>query len=179
MGDVRSRSGMLVGLAAAACAFGAAAMMSTATAPIAHADDFTDIVNAVDGDFMEGQSSFTDAFNDLGSSDLTPGLAAFLSGVDDDLLSPGINLYAGTTEALTNESITNSFAWDVPVATNFTDALSDAQGIFGLGEGYLSDVASALSLGDYGEAAVDQSLGTDYVSIIPLEELLVGALASF
>jgi hypothetical protein len=41
----------LIGVAAAAGAFGAAAMMSAATAPTARADDFTDVINAVDGDY--------------------------------------------------------------------------------------------------------------------------------
>jgi hypothetical protein len=49
MGHNRSRA-VVVGLAAAVGAVGAAAMMA-ATAPPARADDLTDIVKAVDGDF--------------------------------------------------------------------------------------------------------------------------------
>ena len=45
-----SRTGVLVGLAAAAGAFGVAAMMSAATAPTARADEFSDIVNGVEAE---------------------------------------------------------------------------------------------------------------------------------
>jgi len=50
MSDTRSRSGILVGLAAAVGAVGAAAMMSAVAAPTAYADTFTDLVTDVDGD---------------------------------------------------------------------------------------------------------------------------------
>jgi hypothetical protein len=45
MDNNRSRTGVLVGLAAAAGAFGVAAMMSAATAPTARADAFTDMIH--------------------------------------------------------------------------------------------------------------------------------------
>ncbi len=86
MDNNRSRSGVLVGLAAAAGAFGAAAMMSAATAPTARADDFTDIVNAAEGELAFGQTAFTTAFTDFGSSDVTDGLQALVNGSYDDLL---------------------------------------------------------------------------------------------
>jgi hypothetical protein len=41
----------LVGVAAAAGAFGVAVMMSAATAPTARADDFTDVISEVDADY--------------------------------------------------------------------------------------------------------------------------------
>ena len=43
-----------VGVAAAAGAFGVAALISMATAPTARADDFTDVINAVDFDYSTG-----------------------------------------------------------------------------------------------------------------------------
>jgi hypothetical protein len=92
---VGPRAGILLGLAATAAAFGAAAVMSAIIAPTARADAYSDIVSAIDGDFTAGQASFATALTDFGSSDLSPGLAAFFSGVDDDILSPGINTYVG------------------------------------------------------------------------------------
>src|SRR5271166_3881800 len=66
MGNKRSRA-VLVGLDAAVGAVGAAAMMSAATAPTARADDFTDILNGVEGNFAAGQTAF-------GGDDVTDGL---------------------------------------------------------------------------------------------------------
>ena len=80
MSDPRSQPGILVGLAAALGAFGAAAMMSAATAPTARADDFTDIITAVDSDYAAGQGDFTTAFADFDSNEFAPGLTTFLKG---------------------------------------------------------------------------------------------------
>jgi len=52
--DTRSRAGLVIGLAGVAGAFGAAALLSAATAPSAHADPYTDIINAVDGGYALG-----------------------------------------------------------------------------------------------------------------------------
>jgi hypothetical protein len=61
MDSNRSRFGMLIGLGAAAGAFGVAAMMSAATAPTARADAYSDIISAVDGDFAAGEAEFASA----------------------------------------------------------------------------------------------------------------------
>ena len=53
MDSNKPRIQILIGLAAAAGAVGAAAMVSTATAPTARADDFTDIITYVDADFAD------------------------------------------------------------------------------------------------------------------------------
>jgi len=58
MDSNRSRFGMLIGLAAAAGAFGVAVMMSAVTAPTARADDFSDVISAVDGDYTGVAASF-------------------------------------------------------------------------------------------------------------------------
>jgi hypothetical protein len=47
------------------------------------------------------------------------------------------------------------------------------------GEGYLTTAATDLAGGDYGDAALLDSFGADFVSIVPLEELLLGAAVSF
>ena len=73
MGVMRARSRILVGLAASAGAFGAAAMMSAAAAPTAHADDITDIISAVEGDYADGQSAFTPPFRNSASISFPPG----------------------------------------------------------------------------------------------------------
>src|SRR5271168_493275 len=71
MDSNRSRAATLIGVAAAAGAFGVAAMMSAATAPTARADDLTEIVNAVDGDFANGTADFNTAFGDFSGGDVT------------------------------------------------------------------------------------------------------------
>jgi hypothetical protein len=174
----KSRTGVFIGMAAAG-AFGAAAMMSAATAPTARADDFSDIIAAVEGDYTNGSTAFTTAETDFGSNELAPGLAAFFDGVDDESLSAPDNLLVGTVEALTNETITPSISWDYGVPTSFSDALSEEQLIVTSGEGFLADASTALSSGDYGSAAYYDLIGSQDLLVGPLQELLLGVAASF
>ena len=108
MSDTRSRSGILIGVAAAAGAFGAAAMMSAATAPTARADDTTLIIDAINGDYAVGQADFTSAFTDFGSGDFVGGLAYTFDGIDQDSVAATDNLLLGGVEALEGDPITST-----------------------------------------------------------------------
>jgi hypothetical protein len=177
--DTRSRSGILVAVAAAAGAFGAAAMMAAATPPTARADDTTLIIDAIEGDYASGQADFTAAFNDFGSGAFLPGLAESFDGVDQDSLAATDNLLLGTVEALEGDPITSSlFLGELSAPDSFADASAEAQIFFNEGEGLLSNAAIALSAGDYGAAADLGLAGSADVSVLPLEELLLGAAAS-
>jgi hypothetical protein len=178
MGVTRARSTMLVGLAAAAGAFGVASMMSTTTAPTARADAYSDIIASIDGDYALGQTDFTTAATYLGSN-LPVGLALLLDGADEDSVAAPDNLLVGTVEALTNETIATDIGVGLPVPTDFADGVTNAQAIISSGESMLSDVAPLLSAGEYGSAAYYDLLGSELVSVFPLEELLLGAVAQF
>ncbi len=179
MSNTRSRYGILVGLAAAAGAVCTAAMMSTATAPTARADDFTDIINAVDGDFATGQLDFTTAFSDFGSSAFGPGLTAFFDGVDDDLLSAPDNVIVGSVEALTNEPITNSITFGIGLPSSLADSVTLAESDFTGAESEFALAATDFSAGNYGDATLFDFIGADLASVVPVEELLLGAAVSF
>jgi hypothetical protein len=177
MDNNRSRTGVLVGLAAAA--FGAAAMMSVATASTARADDFTDVINAVDGDYADGQTAFTNAFTDFSSNSLALGLAQLIDGSNDDALSAPDNLLVGTIQVLANESVTGSAPWGFSVPTDFSDAVTGAESFVSSAETYFTAGSTALSFGEYGIAAYEDLIGADLVAVAPLEELLLGAAVSF
>jgi hypothetical protein len=179
MGVTQARSRMLVGLAAAAGAFGAAAMLSTTTAPTARADAITDIINAVDGDYADGQSAFSVAASEFGINQFPTGLAALFDGIDDESVSVTNNIAVGTVDALTNEPVATSFPVVFDVPTSYADALSQAQSIVADGEGFLTASATYFSLGEYGSAAYEDLTGLDYLTVYPLQELLLGAAASF
>jgi hypothetical protein len=74
--DTTSRVRILVGLGAAAGAFGVAVMMSAVAAPTARADDFSDVVTNVDADYTDGASMLTAADTDFASNDFADGLAS-------------------------------------------------------------------------------------------------------
>jgi hypothetical protein len=167
-----------LGLAAAAGALGLAATIAAAGAPTARADAFTDIINGVEDDFAYGQASFSDAFAELGSGDVGNGLAAFFSGVDDDLVGAPDSLYIGGVDALTNEPVLGSFSFDLVFPGDFTAALTEVQSFVSIGEGYLTSAATEFAAGDFADAASNSALGSDYLFDIDPQILLMGAVDS-
>jgi hypothetical protein len=173
----RSRSGILVGLVAAAGAFGAAAMMLAATAPTARADDVTDVINAVEGDYAIGQGDFTAALADFGSSDVNDGLSAFFSGVDTDLVGVPTTLELGTIDLLTNQSAYLGSSFSVGPEPDFTSGLAGAESALGAAQESFTSAAADLSSGDYVDAASLDAIGSFY-DVAALQVLLEGAVAS-
>jgi hypothetical protein len=176
---MRSRAGVLVGLAAAAGAFGVAAIMSAATAPTARADDYTELINSLNEDYGFGQTAFTAASADFAGSDFSGGLAAFFSGVNDDVLSPSDDVLIATADVLSGEPFgAGAIAWNIGAEPDFAHALSDAQFFFTEGQSFYSTAASDLTSGDYSDAAAFDGYGLDYSAILPLEALILGGAAS-
>jgi hypothetical protein len=168
----------VLGLDVAAGVFGAAAIMSAAAAPTARADDFTDIINAVDGDFTAGQADFSSAITYFGSGDPSDGLAQLLNGVNDDLISPGDNLFIGTVDALTNQPVEASLAFGLGPVGNFADAVNELPSLSNYADLYFSDAATAFAASDFATAAYDSSIGALYTFDLPWETLLQGAADS-
>jgi hypothetical protein len=180
MSETRSRSGILIAVAAAVGAFGAAAMMSAATAPTARADDSTLIIDAIDGDFAAGQADYTSGLAEFGSGAFVPGLAEFLGGVNEDSLAAPQNLLLGTVEALEGDPISSTlFVDDLSIPKTFADASAEAQIFFNTGEGFLANAADAFSAGDYGAGTYEELIGSDYATVLPLEELILGVATLF
>jgi hypothetical protein len=177
MSDTRSRTGILFGLTAAVGAFGAAAMMSAATAPTARADDFTDVINAIDGDYAVGQTEFGIADTDFSGGDVNDGLAALFSGVDDDFVAAPSNLYVGTVDLLANDPVAGSLDVGVPPESDFTTALALAETVFAVGQTDLTSAATDLSSGDYAGAAYLDS-NASIIDLAALQVLFEGAVGS-
>ena len=98
MSEARPRTGILVGLAVTAGAFGAAAMMLAATAPTARADDFTDVTNVVDTDYANGQAALTAALTTFDNGHLAQGLAALFDASNDNALSAPTTCWRGRSQ---------------------------------------------------------------------------------
>jgi len=178
---MRSRAGRLIGVAAAAGAFGAAAMMSAATAPTARADDLAAIEADISGELAYGQTAFSTAMTDFGSNNDIGGLEALFNGVDDDTIGGPDIATIGGVEELTNEpfSLTGAeldFNGDI-YPTSFSGAVTEVELLFSEAESAVSDVPTALSSGDYGVAALDSLIVPLVLDVIP-QYLLIGGLES-
>jgi hypothetical protein len=174
----RSRAATLFGLAAAMGAVGLAVTMSAASAPTAHADAYSDIISEVDADFAFGQTAFTTAATDFGSNGVALGLTSFFDGVDDDALSVPNVLLGGSIEALTNEAIAPSGPWDLGVVTSPSDLSAALATDMSTAETYFAIGSAFFDHAEYGDATFFDLFGADYASIIPLEDLILGAVAS-
>jgi hypothetical protein len=173
-----SRTAVLIGVAAATGVVGAAAMMSAVTAPSAHADDLTDIINAVDGDFAYGQSDFATALSDFSTpGDFIYGLAASTSGLDEYLVAAPENLLVGSVEALGNAPIDYSYSDVIGVASSFGAAVAGAETGFGEAEAELDNAALALFSADFVTAVQDSVFASTSVDN-SVEYLLIGTLAA-
>jgi hypothetical protein len=172
--DTRSQIRIVIGLAAAAGAVGMAAMMSAVTAPTARADDFSDVITNVDADYTDGTAALSTADTDFASNDFAGGLASLFAGEDDYGLAAPDDLFIGSTEVLTGESVTGPvpFTWAVPAS--FADAESAVQSFISEGEGYFTSAASAFASGDYGDWAYDSAIGLNLFTVDPIQELLLG-----
>ena len=180
MDSNRSRAATLIGVAAAAGAFGVAALISMATAPTSRADDFTQVVNAVDFDYSTGTTLLTTAGTDFSGGDFALGLAALLPGVNDDSVVAPENLLIGIVEVLTNEPFDDETPfYDFPLPADFSDAVSTAENLASWSAGDFSLVATDLASGDYGAALTDYAYGLNLLVLDPLEQLLLGAAVSF
>jgi hypothetical protein len=179
MSDTRSRSGILIGLAAAVGAFGAAAMMSASAAPIAHADDFTEIVANVDSLLADGNAAFAAAQTDFASSDVPAGLQYFFDGVSDDSLGVSDSASLGTLQALAGNAIEGPANFDFNFDTapaDFSDAVTEAQSTFQLGEGYFNSAAISLFSGDFVDAFRVAEFGSIDTFVLPGQLLFVGGV---
>jgi hypothetical protein len=177
MGSTKSRAGVLVGLGAAAGVFGVAALMSAATAPAARADDFTDVVNTIEGVVAGAQADFSQAATDFGGSNVTGGLTLLLDGTDSYLVGVPDDLLVGAVDVVTNDPVQlpiDYFALTPP--TDFSDALSDAQTDFTGGLTELSNGAEDFFGGDFGYGAYVETYGSVFAFVIPADELLIGAV---
>jgi hypothetical protein len=172
------RSHIFVGMTAVAGAIGAAAMLSVATAPTARADDFTDVIADVQADLGYGGTAFSNALTDFAGNAPVEGFANLFAASDNDLLSAPNNLIADSVAVLANESVYGPVDIQLFVPTDFSDAVGYAQQFMTDGLDDLSDGATFLSAGEYGEAFIFDLFGADYATIIPLEEILLGSVAS-
>jgi hypothetical protein len=178
MNSNRSRAATLIGVTAAAGAFGVAVMMSAATAPTARADDFSDIITAVEGDFTLGQGDFSVAATDFGSGEFDDGVAALLSGVDEDFVGVPDNLFVGSVDLLTNEPVVGITTIGIGPEPDFASGLADAESQFADAGPVFSTAATDLFSGDYAGAA-DLGFFGVIEDAVGLSLLLSGAVDSF
>jgi hypothetical protein len=176
----KSRTGLPIGLAAAAAAFGAAPMLTAATAPTARADDFTEILDDTATYYSAAQGDFTAAEGDFSSglSGVPDGLQELFAGVDNVGIGGPDEFLLGSVEALQNQPIEfitpGPFGPSTP-ELDLATGLTDAQSYITAATTSFTDAAENLSEGNYTDALVgylDGSFFLDFAS----QDVLSGAV---
>jgi hypothetical protein len=171
----RSSRAVALGLGAAVSAFAAGAMMSAATAPTAHADDFSTIIADIQAEEAAAATAFSTAFTD--GYDTPAGLTQLYIGLDDDLVGAPDILHVGTVDALTGATLPANLASDFEVSfatpTSLATATTEAQGFYTEGVA-LSTTILGLPTTDYADTALDNALSYLDQFVLPDQILSIG-----
>lgn len=174
MGYKSSRA-VALGLGAAVGAFAAAAMMSAATAPTAHADDFSAIIADIQAEETAAATAFT---TEATYGDTPTGLTQLFIGLDDDLLGVPNDLEVGTVDALTGATVIPASDFEISFATpaSLTAAVTEANTFYVEGNTLATTILSLPST-DYADTALDNALSTIDQWILPDQIQLIADLA--
>jgi len=177
MGGTQQR--VVLGLGAAVAAVGAAAMISGATAPAAHADDISSGIAAIE---EAASTAFSTGEADLGTpATEAAGLTQLFIGLDDDLF--GVSSFietAYTDEAQgvsvispTDFEIGSASPFDFSAPTSLTESVTEANTIYTEGATTLVSEINALPATDFADAVllnaqsiIDQFILPDQVQLI-------------
>jgi hypothetical protein len=185
MGQKMSRA-VVVGLGAAVGSVAVAALISAATAPTAHADDFSTIIAAVEAEGADATAAFTTGSADgYGTAD---GLTQLFYGLDDDLIGVPTILDVGTTDALTGTTVPSNLASDfTPTGTggfefDFVAPTSVAQSVteatpYETDATALTNTIDGLPSTDFSAITFDNAVSTLDQWILPAEIELIADLA--
>jgi hypothetical protein len=164
----------LVGLTAAAGAFAAAAMMSAAVAPAAHADDTAGILAAITAEEGYAATAFANSASDFASGDSNDGLTQLFIGLDDDTVGIPDILQVGSVDELTNSTLfpTNAFDFNFAAPATLTAATTEANTLYNDGVALATTIAG-LPDTDFSTIALDNALSTWDQFIAPDQILAV------
>lgn len=174
---------MLVGLTAAAGAFAAAAMISAAVSPTARADDLSDMLANIQAEQAVAQADFSAASAEFasGSAGVPAGLTDWFEGFDDDTFGVAYDLDRGSLDALYNVPVVPADTFEVggskipfPTPDNFTDAVTEAQTAYNLGNTDMTTYATDFSMGDYTDGEVYNDRGALDFFVIPGQIEFIG-----
>jgi hypothetical protein len=171
------RAGVVAGIAAAG-AVGLATLASTALAPTARADDFSDIVASIQGDFTAGDAEFASAFSDFSGGNAGLGLTELFEAVGDYTQAAPDNLLIGSLDALTGVPISGPNPEYLVDVSSLPAAITIAENLYSEIPSLFSEYSSYLADGNYAEVGYLTVDIPQALTFTPLEEILIGAVNS-
>jgi hypothetical protein len=175
----RRQGGIAVGLGAAVGGMLIAAMSQLATAPSAHADVVSDVVNDIQASIAIGESAFSQGASDFATGDAFDGLVFDVFGTDDILLAPSEDVTLVGFDGLSGltEPQAVSFGLGI-IPTDLSDGLQDAQNFILEGQGEFANAATEFANNQFAsglESAVD---GFDTAFVYAPDDVIFGLAGS-
>jgi hypothetical protein len=174
MGKTRQR--VVFGLGAAVAAVSAAAMISGAIAPAAHADDISTGISDIEA---AAQTDFGLADTDLGSASTeAAGLTYLFDGLDDDLFGVAAFDHVATVDVNQDVPVIppTDFEYNFTAPTSDATAITEAQSYYAEGVS-LATTIEGLPTTDTPLIALDNAQSAIDQLVIPGQLELIGALA--
>jgi hypothetical protein len=163
-----------VALGVPAAAIMAAWMLSLASAPTAHADDFTTVLDGVQTITSFGDDALTTGAGDLGSGDVGDGLSSLFAGLDDNLLGAPSFLLDGSFELATGSTVSQPYYYTFSIGDpgSIADANNVADNLFSVAQSDFTSGLGDLSTGDYTDGLPYLFDGTGDLALIPQVEFI-------
>jgi hypothetical protein len=178
----KSSRAALVGLSTVAGAFAAAAMMSMASAPTAHADDMSEILANVTAEEGYASAAFQLAESDFstgGESGIANGLTEYFVGLDDETAGIADQIHTGLIDALYQQPVGPADTFEFSITTpTIADYVTEAQNYYNTGMTDLTTYANDFTAGEVAQGVPFQDLGAIDIGGIPSEVEFVGTVES-
>ena len=166
------------GVGAAAGGMLLIAIGQLALAPIARADDFTDIVNDEVAIFDAGYADLATAATDFAGADYPDGFAMTFWGLDDFLISPEDIALIGGLDALTGHPVLTppafEFGFNTNPPTDLAEALTDVQGTTTVAGQLFALGASDFAANDFADGVSQDLAGAEALLFVNPEILTIG-----
>jgi hypothetical protein len=174
----RRRSTVLVPVGAAVTGLLIAVLAQFVDAPTAHADDFSTVIDNIQAAETLGQADLSDAAGAYELGNFPTGLEDTFLGLDDTTITPADWLLQGGVAEATGGTLPASNLFDFDdvlfVPANYSDAVTEAGTLSGIGEGFLSSAADAFTAGDASTGVFDALTGTDLIAVVDPELIVLG-----
>jgi hypothetical protein len=175
----RRQGGIAVGIGAAAGGMLIAAMSQLATAPSAHADVVSDVVDDIQASLATGESAFSQGATDFATGDAFDGVVLDVFGTDDILLAPSQDVTLVGFDGLSGLTEPQAISFGLGIIpTNLSDGLQDAQNFILEGQGEFANAATEFANNQFAtglESVVD---GFDTAFVYAPDDVIFGLAGS-
>lgn len=160
--------------------FAALSQLALASTAAAQPDNpFADIFSDIQASITTGQDDLSDGATVFANGEVPLGVDLDLTGVDNQLFAPEIDLTVDGFEALTGNPESGPFEF-VPIVlpTDFDDGVAGAEYFLNNGESFFTSAVADFAAGDVSSGLANAADGTANVLVDAPNDLILGLIGS-